>query len=156
MQRLLIAAALLISTNALAADPLRKYSKYGRVVNAQDLSASRSFAIDISAPETNGLWGLMVIWTCLTDASDSVTALNLACTASHDSNTTDYEDQDCSVSSGVCTASDASWTKNPGADTTCWAWRWDVEGYPAFECTYTDTGGDASDTITTYVTFSTK
>lgn len=154
-----LSAFLLFAGSSLAASqPLEKYSKYGTVINDLDLSASRSFEVNLSPGQLGGVWGLMTAYICVTDADDSVTALNMSCTTSHDGGSTDYTLQDCAVSSGACTSSDASWTKNPSAITSpkCWPWRVDIESLPHIECTITDTGGDASDTLNVVATFATK
>ncbi|OFW58400.1 MAG: hypothetical protein A2Y75_01445 [Candidatus Solincola sediminis] len=160
----LIPSALLaatISTQALAStQPRQTYAFYGRVINAVALStASSSFTVDLTAPTTNGIFGLMTVWVSIADADNSTTALNMSCTGSHDGGTTDYALQDCAtLTNGVCTSVGASWTKDPSGITTPkrWPWRVDIEGFPEVECTFTDTGGAAADSITAYVTFATK
>jgi hypothetical protein len=151
----------IISTQALAAtQPLQKFAKYGTVITTTALSASStSFTVNLDNPATNGVWGLAVLWVSIVDADNSVTAINASCTASPNGGVTDFTLQDCStLASGVCTSSNASWTKNPSAITSPkrWAWRADIEGFPEIECTFTDTGGDGSDSITVELTFATK
>ncbi len=139
-----------------ATDPLRKFSRYGRVVNATLDATSTSFAVNLDNPEIGGIFGMAVLWACVTDADNGVTAITASCSASYDNGTTDYTAQEGAVASGVYTSVDASWVHNPGAATTCWPWRWDIEGYPEIECTFTDTGGDSSDRLTVYLSFATK
>jgi hypothetical protein len=136
------------------------FASYGTVINAVALdTASESFAINMSNTPANGVWGLMTVWVSIADADNSTTAINMSCTGSPDGGTTDFTLQDCaSVVDGVCTSANASWTKNPAAITSPkrWPWRVDIEGIPEIECTFTDTGGAAADTITVTVTFATK
>lgn len=56
--------------------------------------------------------------------------------------------QDCTVASGVCTSSDASWSKAvTGAKS--WVWRVDISGYDAqVNCVFAAAGAAATDTIT--------
>lgn len=157
MRHLLFIAALLAPSLAGAAEPLSAYSKYGRVLNAALLSASsNSFAIDNQVADRVGVWDLMDVWVCATDADNGVSLLTMSCTGSHDNGTTDYTLQDCTTASGVATCVDLTWTKNPGANTTCWPYRVSIHAIPEIECTFTDTGGDASDSITVYVSFATE
>jgi len=152
-------AALILAAALSVAGPMQKYASYGRVIDAATLDASSAtFGVDISAPQSNGIWGLMTVWVCLTDANDSVTALNMSCTGSRDNGTTDHTLEDCTMASGVCTSNSASWTKSLAAITSpkCWVWRVDVEGLPNAECTFTHTGGAAADLLTVFATFATK
>lgn len=159
--RFLIALFLLSAASVVnAAAPKQLYTSYGTVINGVALSAaSSSFTVNFDNPATNGIPGLMVVWVSVTDASNSVTAINMTCTGSHNGGTTDFTLQDCSsVAAGSCTSVGASWVKDPSAITSPkrWPWRVDIEGVPEVECTFTDTGGDASDSITVFVTFATK
>lgn len=154
----LLTVALLASSMLASPGALERYTVHGKVVNAVTLdAASTNFAINWTQADQRGVYGLMSVWVELTDADNSVTAFNMTCYGSRDENTTDYTLQSCDVATGVCTSSDASWTKNPSAlATKSWVWRVDVESMPAVNCTITDTGGDASDSMTVYATFSTK
>ena len=56
--------------------------------------------------------------------------------------------QDCTVSSGVCTSSDASWSKAVTAAKS-WVWRIDIAGYRGqVNCTFAASGSAATDTVT--------
>lgn len=161
LKALLAVALFTLSTStALGAAPKQMYSPYGTVINGVALSAaSSSFTVNFDNPTTNGIPGLIVVWVSVTDASNSVTAINMSCTGSPNNGTTDYTLQDCSsTAGGVCTSANASWTKDPSAITSPkrWPWRVDIEGMPEVECVFTDTGGDASDSITVTVSFATK
>ncbi len=160
MQRLfavaVVALALLAPSVAPAvAGPQQSYAPYGRVINAVALdAASTSFTLNTDQAQNRGIWGLMTVWVSVTDANNSVTALNLSCTASRDGGTTDFTLQDCTTASGVCTSSDASWSKNPSSMTSKnWVWRVDVSGFAEVECTTTDTGGTGDDSHSVWVTF---
>lgn len=155
----LIAVAVLAAPLSVGAatDPLRKFAIYGQGISTTTLDASSSsFTVKLDAPSANGIWGLMIAWVTTVDADNGVSAITMSCTGSPDGGTTDYTLQSCATASGVCTSSDASWVKNPGANTTRWPWRVDIEGFPEIECTFTDTGGDSSDSVAVYITFATK
>ena len=72
--------------------------------------------------------------------------------------------QSCTVASGVCASSKASWdmgsaSVGPLADTDDWkmaAWRIDVEGFNHIYCVVTPTGGGSADLIYAYGRFSVK
>lgn len=159
--RVLITLLVLLAIGpAFAAEPLRAYSKYGSPIDGVALdAASSSFAINASeSPDRNGVWGLMVVWVTITDANDSTTAITMTCTGSHDRGATDYTLQSITTATGVGTSANSSWVKDPSAITSPkkWPWRVDIEGFPEVECTFTDTGGAAADTIGVTVTFATK
>lgn len=80
---------------------------------------------------------------------NAATAVALACEASINNQTSWATLQSCSVSSGTCTSSDASWSKATSASDT-WLWRVDFLGAPDVKCTVSCTGGGASDTFTVY------
>ena len=56
--------------------------------------------------------------------------------------------QDCSTASGVCTSSDASWSKAISAADKKWVWRVDGTGMYYLSCTATVTNGTANEHIT--------
>jgi hypothetical protein len=156
---LILATLIAFPANAATA-PRQAFSKYGTVITTTALSASStSFTVNLDNAAVNGTYGLAIVWVSIVDASNSVTAINMICTSSPNGGVTDYTLQDCaSVVDGVCTSANASWTKNPAAITSPkrWPWRIDIEGLPELECTFTDTGGDGSDTISVDLTFATK
>lgn len=162
MKRYILPAIITLcaSLTARAAEPLRAYGWYGSPINGVALdAASSSFTVIPSEyPERNGVYGIMVVWVTITDSNDSVTAINMSCTGSHDRGATDYTLQDITVAAGVGTSVNSSWTKDPSGITSPkkWPWRVDIEGMPEVECTFTDTGGNSSDTIGVTVTFATK
>lgn len=132
------------------------FGDLGTQISSTALSAASStFQVKNYAAKTGGTWPIMVVYISTLDADNGVSAITMSCTGSKNQNSTDYTLQDITVSSGVGTSADASWVKDPGANTTRWPWRVDVRGFPDVECTFTDTGGDASDTITVDVSFST-
>ena len=159
LRTIALLATLLLSAPALASGAQQKFSTGPAIVATALSAASTSFTQIFDAPSQQGIWGLMTAFICITDADNSTTAINMSCTGSPDRGTTDYTLQDCSsVTGGVCTSANASWTKNPAAIASpkCWPWRVDIEGLPEIECTFTDTGGAAADTIAVTVTFATK
>jgi hypothetical protein len=122
-------------------------------INAATAAASRSFEVE----NKSGGLGLLIVYITYVEDNTSTSAVTMTCTASDDNNTTDYKMQSCTVSSGACTSSDASWTLDPdNTGTTYWVWRVDVEGYEDFECTFAFTGGEAADLLTAKYQLSTK
>ncbi len=129
-----------------AVGPRHANINLGTLISAQDLSASRSFSVN-----NNVLgMGIMLLLVDLTDANSSVTNLTMTCTVSDNDNVSDFKMQTCSLAAGVCTSNDTTWSKsNPGGSTGDLVWRVDILSIPGdTECTFTDTGGDGSDTIT--------
>lgn len=129
-----------------AVGPRHASINLGTLISAQDLSASRSFAINNSML---GM-GIMALLIDLTDANSSVTNLSMTCTISDNDNVSDFKMQTGSISSGTITLFDSTWSKNnPGGSTGDIILRVDTIGIPGdTECTFSDTGGDGSDTIT--------
>lgn len=80
-------------------------------------------------------------------AHSAATAVTLSCTTSEDGGTTDDILQDCSLASGVCTSSDASWSKAVSA-TKVWRWRVGIKNGKQAECQVALTAGDGTDRIT--------
>jgi hypothetical protein len=136
----------------------RSFGSMGTVITSTTLdAASSTFEVENHNHYTDGLWALMSVWVKVTDGDNSVTAITMSCTGSEDQNTTDFTLQSCVVASGACTSSNASWVKDPsGMTTKNWVWRVDIEGVPDIECTFTDTGGDASDSIIVGASFAMK
>jgi hypothetical protein len=142
--KLVAGAALLgltLSCGGGAADGKFTCMDLGVLVDGLAMSSSRSFAVNTRSASG---YGVLTLFTSLTDANTSITRLDLTCTGSDDSNTTDYEFEDCTVSAGVATCVDGGvWQKaSPGS--TKFARRVDVNGVPDLECTYsvgTGSGG---------------
>jgi hypothetical protein len=134
--------------------PKNRIARQGALISAQTLASTRSFTLEQLADR--GSYGLLVLHICTTDTDNSVSLITMTCTASDDDNTTDYTLQDVTVTTGVCASVDASWTKNPGANTTCWPWRVDIEGFEDVECSFANTGGTAADTITVRASLAVK
>jgi hypothetical protein len=133
------------------------YANYGTAIATTALDASSSsFSVKNEVATTGGTWGLMIVWVTIIDADAACSLVTMNCTGSKNGNSTDYQLEDLTVATGVATSVAASWTRNPGTGTTRWLWRVDIEGIPDVECTFTDTGGDASDSIAVDVSFATK
>jgi hypothetical protein len=82
---------------------------------------------------TNASGALTITMDCFNDpdAGDAVTA----------------QLQDCTVSTGTCTSSDADWSKAVTTSKT-WVWRVDVAGLPGqVNCVFAASGAGATDTI---------
>lgn len=144
----------LASAQALA--PKNNYARYGAVISAATMDATRSFSI-ANIPNV-GAWGLMNVYVNVTDANNSITALNMTCTASRDDNTTDYSLLACETSSGTSTCYVQLFTINPAAISTPkkLLFRVDIEGLEDVECSFTTTGGAAADLLTVNIDFATK
>jgi hypothetical protein len=154
-----VAIMAFVSAAYAAVGPVPYYKLVKKVVAAASLNSnSPTFSQAVTLPETNGTPSLAVLWICVTDADNSITAFNMTCTGSWDSGTTDYTLQGCANASGTCTSSAATWTKNPSAITSpkCWAWRVDTTGLPELECTFTTTGGGSGDVLNAYLSYASK
>jgi hypothetical protein len=155
MKRILFTLALLLAP-AIAEAQSGLLKPYGddvaRIATTALSASSTSFTFDKQNAVRTGIWDKVLVWVTVVDAANNVSAITMACTGSRDGGTTDYGFEDCSVSSGVCTSSAASWVRNPGTGTTLWIWRIDSTGVPEVECTFTDTGGGATESIAVTVT----
>ena len=76
----------------------------------------------------------------------AATAVNMKCYGSMDSNQTFAQFQACSVSSGVCESTNASWSKTVSSSTN-WIWRVDFLGNSDVRCEIECVGGTSSDII---------
>lgn len=132
-----------------ATGPRNAFADMGTLIDGANLGAASNSFSTSSTNRPRGM-GLVALYISLTDADNSVTALNMSCTGSNDDNVTDYTLQSCLTALGVCTSYNASWVRDPSliASPKRWVWRVDVEGVSALQCTFTDTGGAAADLIT--------
>lgn len=150
--------ATLLQMQLVSAMSRREFLDLGEKIAATTLdAASTTFEVEVSRGVS---FGLATVWVSVLDAGDGVTDISMTCTGSKDNNTTDYDLQSCATSAGTCTSTDSTWSKDPSGntavDTKRWPWRVDIEGINDFECIFTDTGGDISDTIQVEVSLSTK
>lgn len=148
--------ALILSMSLGAVGPTQAYISLGEKIPLTTLDApSTSFTVDRSS---GGLFGLMMVFVEITDADNSVIGIAMACTASDDTNTTDWALQTCTVSGGTATCLDLAFNKDPQLITSPKRWmnRIDIEGVQSVECTITDTGGTILDTIRVVVALATK
>lgn len=160
MRRILLGLSVFVclsSTAYASQEPLRAYGRTKVQIDASALDAS-STSFSLTNLPTTGTWGLLMVYVSITDSDNSTTAINMSCTGSTDDNSTDYTLQDVAVAAGVGTSTNLSWTKNPSAITSPkrWLWRVDIEGIEDIECTFTDTGGAAADSITVTTVLATK
>jgi hypothetical protein len=98
------------------------------------------------------LTGVQVNYT--DDATTATTAITMTCDVSLDSGLTWAALQDCSVSSGTCTSSDATWSKTVSSASKNFFWRIDALSAPRLRCTLACTGGDANDTLSAWAVLS--
>lgn len=157
MQRIILALVLLSAAPAYAQyAPKTRALELGTLLNniAGDASAAtRTFAIGpkIGASLTTGddrLEGYT--WLDLRfnlSVHSAVTAVTLTCNTSEDGGTTEEVLQDCSVASGTCTSSDATWSKAV-TGVKVWRWRVGIKNGKRAECTVAFTSGDATDRLT--------
>lgn len=164
MKRLLLALPaylfmLLAATSYGEVGPKQLTIDIGNLIATTTLDAA-STSFTVSQTPNSGGYGLLLVYVQVTDASNSVTALNLSCTTarSNINSGAAYTAQSCTTATGVCTSSNASWTKDPSGITSPkrWVWRVDVEGFEDITCTFTDTGGDSSDSIRVEGAWATK
>lgn len=150
MKTLFVALSLTALVNvSCAVQPLERCSRWTTQVNGLDLQASRAWTHDGTDNES---WGLMTVLVNLSQ-QNTVTRVDLTCTGSDDGNTTDFALQDCAISAGACTSSDATWQKTVAAADQ-WVWRVDLLGLPDWECTMSV--GAGSGTSTDVITVKTR
>ena len=113
-------------------------------------AGSRTFTMLTSGGSTSAVadsgYNLAVIHT-LVDYTSGITEVAMTCSGSDDDSTL-FVIQDCDVTSGVCTSSDASWEKAIAAADTNFVWRVDVTGLRYVSCVMTFASGAADDEIT--------
>jgi len=145
MKKLFLILSLLfipVFVQAAPVGPAHRTTKAVTLINNQDLTASRTATVAIDLTKGFAVWVLYINHT-----NTAATALAMTCTGSHDNNVTKYVIQSCSVSSGVCTSDDASWSKTVSGNKN-WPWRVNILGYRDAQCVFTDTAGGAADFIT--------
>ncbi len=151
----LVLVVLCFPASGHAQGPTFNYRKVPTaVINNQTLAAPRSFTRN----DIQG-YGLLVIYVDHS-AHNTLTKLAMACTATNDGGTTDFELQDCTLAAGDCDSADASWTKgsvlSPIAGVKKWPWRVDITGFEEVTCTFTPTTGSATDYLTVEIAMITK
>lgn len=123
------------------------YESFGEVITATD-STSTSFTL--TGAQLSG-YSKLAVYTFLDYTA--ATALSMTCSVSVEGRAEDFTLQSCSVSSGTCTSSNASWSKAISGADAYWVWVVDLVGIPSSTtvCTFTDTGG-TSDKISVWAT----
>lgn len=113
-------------------------------LTAVDTTSAQTCTITRSSGTTS--MGVATFYLDWDDNSGTVTQMDMTgCEASDDKGTTWFAIQDCAVSSGVCTSTDASWEKTLTLNTDdTWVWRVDIEGYQTVRCTFDDGAGTAN------------
>lgn len=119
----------------------------GTLISAQTMESSRSFSMD----RVNGITGFtkLALQISLTDANTSITRFDVTCTESSDGNSEDYTPQECTVASGVCTASDSGVWQKASPGTKKWTYGVNLK-LPDMECTFSvgAGAGAAADLLT--------
>lgn len=121
------------------------YADFGEKLTNVPCSASENLR-SITTPSASAL-GYAVANFQINLTRTAATAVIMKCYASMDSNQTYAQFQTCSVTSGVCQSSDASWTKTVTASTN-WIWRVDFLGNSDVRCIVECLNGTPSDLIT--------
>lgn len=140
------------------ADPVGVRVRSPAFATATNTLDEASTTVTVNLQKAKASWGLAVIYVTVTDASDGVTDISMACTTSEDGGTTPFYLSSCDVSAGACTSSLASWSYDPQAVTSPkrWVWRVDIEGLKDLACEFSDTGGDVSDVLAVSVSLAAK
>jgi hypothetical protein len=117
----------------------------GRLINAVPCNASASARTFTLGAGANAGYSILAMQLNLTRVAAN--SVSLTCQVSLTAGNTWADTQECSISSGTCTSNDASWTKAVSA-TKGWLWRADLYGAPDLRCTFSCSGGGASDLLT--------
>ncbi len=148
--------ALVIALCLLAAAPAAAFkheaSDNGRILNAVACNASAGARTWTASAGSGAGYAVGLIQFHLTRVA--ATAVSMSCETSISAGNWAAL-QSCAVSSGVCTSTDASWTKAVSGNKN-WTWRLDFLGAGDIRCTFSCTAGGASDLITAYARLSTK
>lgn len=156
-----ILAVLLIASTAFAGSGVTAGDKktFLNAVHANAAAGSLTFTVPVSngpftagnGTETNQIANLYFNF----DYTDGATAVTMTCSASDDKSTL-FVIQSCAVATGVCTSTDASWSKAISAADKKWIWRVDLTGMVYASCVVAVTGGTANEHVTVTGWVSTK
>lgn len=148
-----LALALATSYPAVAQDVGdHQFKDLGRVLNAVACNAAPAARTWTASAGQGAGWGLGAFQFDAAWAAAAGT-MTWTCYGSLDNGTTWAELQACSVASGVCTSSDASWSKAVTAADD-WIWRVDFLGVSDIKCVYACTVGAGTETATVYARMS--
>jgi len=115
------------------------------LINGIALNATASTrTFEVTEQEVQG-YGLLDVY--INHTNSAATDVQMDCNASNDAGATDFAIQSCSITAGVCTSTDANWTKAVAASDT-WVWRIDILGFPRVNCVFSGTSAGGSDTVT--------
>jgi len=107
-------------------------------------AATRTATVSLDSP--NDGYDLLILH--IDHSNNAATDVQMSCEIQPDATSTDAVMQDCTVATGVCTSTDASWSNAVSGDEV-FIWRVDISGYPGqVECTFSGTSAGASDLIT--------
>ena len=145
-------ALFLVPVAAQSATPCENaYQKVNRtLLSAVAMNAAAALRTFTLTEQEVSAFGTVAVYIKFT--WNAATAISMACTASPDAGTTAYTLQSCSTVAGVCTSSNASWTKAVTASAN-WVWRIDTLALSAgarISCVISSTGGGANDTVSAY------
>jgi hypothetical protein len=119
----------------------------GRIMNAVACNAASATRTWTASAGQGAGYGLGIFQIDLTRVA--ATDVGLICYGSLNNGTTWAQLRACSVSSGVCTSSGASWVETVGASTNV-LWRVDFLGSPDIKCTFSCTTGGGTDLVSMY------
>ncbi len=161
MQRISLALVLAFAVLAPAASnaqvtPKTRTLELGTVLSNIDLDGSatvRTFTVgpNIGASIITGddrLEGYAWMDLRFSFTYGSSTDVGMTCTTSENGGTDKDILQDCSIASGVCTSSDASWLKASLTASKKWRWRVGIKNGKQAQCVITSTGAGGSDQLT--------
>jgi hypothetical protein len=151
--RFLLALLVVLGTSAVASAQIGpKHGQSGTVTvltlaDCADSAADRRFTF-------SNFGGFALSGVQVDFNYSAATAVTMQCEVSLDGGTTWALLQDCSVSSGTCTSSNATWSKATGSANVDFFWRIDALSAPRLRCTISCTGGGASDTFSAWAVLS--
>lgn len=127
--------------------PHRFYS-IGRILNAVACNAAAGARTWTSTAGTVSGWGIVGFQMDFTRAA--ATAVAWTCEGTYNDGTSWAFAQSCSVSGGVCTSTDATWTKDVSGGSKNFILRVDFLGASDVRCVWSCTAGGAGDLVTVY------
>jgi hypothetical protein len=128
-------------------------------IASSTLAAPRSFSIT-GNEIGNQSYGLAMLYTTITDANNSETGVSVACTGVRSGAADEFRVPACSWDSANtrynCEAGPMFWNPSDETSPKRQVFRLDIEGLVNVTCTYSFTGGSASDSIVVGVDVATK
>ena len=148
MKKLFIALAVLLwpALAGTAQNPTSHAFKKLQTTLINDVALNAAAGTRTFALTEQDMRGYGILTVFVDFAHSAATDVQMVCSASDDQGTTDFPVQSCAVAAGVCTSTDANWTKAVAGNDE-WIWRVDIVGIPYLECVFSGTSGGASDKV---------